>query len=150
VVVEPELYTVGGGVIPTLLLTFAVERRFTEFDSATPPVVRLLWVPFVSLSLVIGEAAALAGVAGHPNRWFAALVVLAIGFGFWLIVGYFVFDANASALRSVGPDIDAATSVTSVAATGLAGGCGTMIALVAGFAPMVLALVAAVAIIVSG
>jgi hypothetical protein len=150
VVIEPEFYAVGAGVIPTLILTFAVEKRFTESDASTPPVVRLLWVPIVALSLVFGEAAALAGVAGHPNRWFAAFVVLAIGFGFTLIVGYFTVDASTKAMESVGPDLAAAMSVTSVAATGMAGGCGIMIALTAAFAPMVLALVAAVAIIVSG
>jgi hypothetical protein len=94
-----DFYSTTAQVIPTIVLTYAIERRFTSTDPDRPSFAGLLWVPLSLALLVAGEGAALAGAAGAATVWGARLIVVALGFGSFLIVGYFVIGYAGDSLR---------------------------------------------------
>jgi hypothetical protein len=98
----PEFYSTTAQVIPTVLLTLVVERRFLQREPEQNPAASLAWVTFVMGSLMLGEAAALAGIAGHGNPWYARAIVIALGLGGFHLVGYFLLDQMGRDLQSMG------------------------------------------------
>jgi rubrerythrin len=78
-------------VIPAVILALVVERRFLEREVDQIPTASLAWVTFVMGALVLGEAAALAGTAGHGGRWLARLIVVALG-----LAGFHLSDTSSS------------------------------------------------------
>jgi hypothetical protein len=99
--IDADFYTTTAQVIPTVVLTLVVERRFLDREVDQNPAASLAWVTFVMGALVVGEGAALAGAAGHGNAWFARVIVLAIGLGGFHLVGFFLLDR-------MGRDLEAA------------------------------------------
>jgi hypothetical protein len=95
----PDFYSTTAQVIPTIVLTYAVERRFTEADPDRPSYAGLLFVPICFAFLISGEAAAIAGAAGVGNVWGVRLIIIALGLGAFLIVGTFMIGYVVDSLN---------------------------------------------------
>lgn len=135
----PDFFATGAQVIPTLLLTYVVERRFTERDAEQPPLPGLLWVAACIGLMVVGEMVALAGLAGSGGTWSARVVVLACGVALFLVVSPFVFGYMSDAFED-----ENERPISRPTLTAVVGGLGALVSVVVAFSPIVAAVVVAV------
>jgi len=76
-----EFYSTTAQVIPILLLTLAVERRFLERVSCQTAATSV-WVRIIAVfALLSGEIIALTAVAGAPLPGGGRVIILALGIG---------------------------------------------------------------------
>lgn len=88
--VSQEFWSVTAQVIPTPLLTYAVERRFTASGEDGPNPGASLFVSVVVSMAVLGEFLALRGPLGDSGVGSARVVLIAIGTLTLLIFGRFL------------------------------------------------------------
>lgn len=140
----PDFYSTTAQVIPTFVLTYAVERRFTETDPDRPSLRGLVWVPACFAVLISAEIAAVAGAAGATSTWSARLIVVALGLGSFLIVGPFVIGYVGDSLSD--PQMREHIERSPIRA-GCAGGMGTLVGYAVAFVPVIVAVVIAFIVI---
>lgn len=138
--VGPEFYAAAAQVIPTLLLTFFVERSRGWSRLVPDEAVRQLrnplgrhagkptdvpfthigsflhawWTIFLMFTLVLAEALALAGVLGTRDPWVARIIVLCVGIALFQIMAPSILRPVASAVDRLAHDGETTVRTTAV------------------------------------
>lgn len=89
--VPPDFWATTAQVIPTLLLAYVLEERYTTPSRSAPRPVATLFVVAMIATGLTGEFLALRGLLGDGGSWSARFVVGATGALSCLIVAVFVW-----------------------------------------------------------